>query len=125
VLVTMLIGLLVFLLAAWRLASRVAFADRAVIATAVIDDVYQGPFLGSEDVQRAFTVYAVVRYDVDGTLTQGRVALSGCRGGCPAAISGATRSPSPTTHSRSAASTLPAVWSAGIPCWTGGCWPWG
>jgi hypothetical protein len=84
VLVTMLIGLLLLVLAAWRLASRVAFADRAVIATAVIDDVDQGPFLGSEDVQRAFTVYAMVRYDVDGTPTQGRVALSGCRGGCPA-----------------------------------------
>lgn len=85
VLIAMLIGLLLLGLAAWRLASRTAFADRAVIATAVIDDVDQGPFLQSEDGRRSFTVYATVRYEVDGTLAQGRVALSGCgRGGCPA-----------------------------------------
>jgi hypothetical protein len=82
--IPMMIGLLLFALAAWRLASRTAFADRAVTATAVIDDVDQGPFLQSEDGQRSFTAYATVRYQVDGTLTQGRVALSGCRrGGCP------------------------------------------
>jgi hypothetical protein len=81
----MMIGLLLFALAAWRLVSRTAFADRAVTATAVIDDVYQGPFLESEDVRRSFTLYAIVRYEVDGTPTQGRVALSGCRrGACPA-----------------------------------------
>jgi hypothetical protein len=84
VLIPMLIGLFLFALAAWRLASRTAFADRAVIATAVIDDVDQGPFLASEDGRRSFTVYATVRYDVDGTLARGRVALSGCRrGACP------------------------------------------
>jgi len=81
----MMLGLLLLALAAWRFASRTAFADRAVTATAVIDDVDQGPFLQSEDGQRSFTVYATVRYEVDGTLTQGRVALSGCgRGACPA-----------------------------------------
>jgi hypothetical protein len=80
----LMIGLLLFALAAWRFASRTAFADRAVVATAVIDDVSQGPFLASEDMQRSFTAYATVRYEVDGTLTLGRVALSGCgRGGCP------------------------------------------
>jgi hypothetical protein len=85
VLIAMMIGLLLLGLAAWRLASRTAFADRAVIATAVIDDVSQGPFLASEDVRRSFTAYATVRYEVDGTLAKGRVALSGCgRGGCPA-----------------------------------------
>jgi Protein of unknown function (DUF3592) len=85
VLITMMIGLLLLGLAAWRLASRTAFADRAVIATAVIDDIDQGPFLQSEDVQRSFTAYATVRYEADGTLAQGRVALSGCgRGACPA-----------------------------------------
>jgi Protein of unknown function (DUF3592) len=79
------VGLLLLGLAAWRLASRTAFADRAVTATAVIDDVDQGPFLQSADGQRSFTVYATVRYEVDGTLAQGRVALSGCgRGSCPA-----------------------------------------
>ena len=83
--ILLLIGLLLLALAAWRLASRTAFADRAVTATAVIDDLSQGPFLQSEDGRRSFTVYATVRYDVDGTLTRGRVALSGCRGGaCPA-----------------------------------------
>jgi hypothetical protein len=83
--ILLMIGLLLFALAAWRLASRTAFADRAVTATAVIDDVDQGPFLQSEDGRRSFTVYATVRYEVDGTLTQGRVVLSGCRGGaCPA-----------------------------------------
>jgi hypothetical protein len=83
--ILLLIGLLLLALAAWRLASRTAFADRAVTATAVIDDLSQGPFLASEDGRRSFTVYATVRYDVDGTLTRGRVALSGCRGGdCPA-----------------------------------------
>jgi hypothetical protein len=82
--IAMLIGLLLFALAAWRLASRTALADRAVTATAVIDDVDQGPFLQSEDGRRSFTAYATVRYDVDGTPTQGRVALSGCRGACPA-----------------------------------------
>ncbi len=85
VLIAMMIGLLLLGLAAWRLASRTAYADRAVIATAVIDDVDQGPFLQSEDGRRSFTVYATVHYDVDDTLTQGRVALSGCRSGaCPA-----------------------------------------
>jgi hypothetical protein len=85
VLIAMMIGLLLFALAAWRLASRTALADRAVTTTAVIDDVYQGPFLESEDVRRSFTVYAAVHYDVDGTLARARVALSGCRGGaCPA-----------------------------------------
>jgi hypothetical protein len=85
VLIAMMIGLLLLGLAAWRLASRTAFADRAAIATAVIDDIDQGPFLQSEDGRRSFTVYATVRYDVDGTLTRGRVALGGCgRGGCPA-----------------------------------------
>jgi hypothetical protein len=84
VLIPMMIGLLLLALAAWRFASRTAFADRAVTATAVIDDVSQGPFLASEDGRRSFTVYATVRYEVDGTLTQGRVALSGCRrGACP------------------------------------------
>jgi hypothetical protein len=83
--ILLLIGLLLLALAAWRLASRTAFADRAVLATAVIDDLSQGPFLQSEDGRRSFTVYATVRYDVDGTLTQGRVVLSGCRNGaCPA-----------------------------------------
>jgi Protein of unknown function (DUF3592) len=83
--VPMLIGLLLLALAAWRLASRTAFADRAVTATAVIHDVHRAPFLQAEDGQRSFTAYATVRYQVDGTLTQGRVALSGCRrGGCPA-----------------------------------------
>jgi hypothetical protein len=83
--ILLMIGLLLLALAAWRFASRTAFADRAVIATAVIDDLSQGPFLQSEDGRRSFTVYATVRYDVDGTLTQGRVALSGCRNGaCPA-----------------------------------------
>jgi hypothetical protein len=83
--ILLLIGLLLFALAAWRFAGRAAFADRAVLATAVIDDVSQGPFLQSEDGRRSFTAYATVRYDVDGTLTQGRVVLSGCRhGACPA-----------------------------------------
>jgi hypothetical protein len=83
--ILMMLGLLLLGLAAWRLAGRTAFADRAVIATAMIDDVDQGPFLQSEDGQRSFTVYATVRYEVDGTLAQGRVALSGCgRGACPA-----------------------------------------
>jgi hypothetical protein len=82
--IPVMIGLLLLALAAWRLASRTALADRAVTATAVIDDVDHGPFLQSEDGQRSFTVYATVRYDVDGTLIQGRVALSGCRGACPA-----------------------------------------
>jgi Protein of unknown function (DUF3592) len=80
----LMIGLLLLALAAWRLASRTAFADRAVTATAVIDDLSHGPFLQSEDGRRSFTVYATVHYDVDGTLTQGRVVLSGCRGACPA-----------------------------------------
>jgi hypothetical protein len=66
----LMIGLLLLGLAAWRLASRTAFADRAVTATAVIDDVDQGPFLQSQDVQRSFTAYATVRYGVDGTLAQ-------------------------------------------------------
>jgi Protein of unknown function (DUF3592) len=84
-LVAMMTGLLLCALAAWRFSSRTAFADRAVTATAVIDDVDQGPFLASEDGQRSFTVYATVRYHVDGTLAQGRVSLSGCgRGACPA-----------------------------------------
>jgi hypothetical protein len=79
------IGLLLFGLAAWRFAGRAAFADRAVIATAVIEEVAQGPFLAAEDVRRSFTVYATVRYEVDGTVARGRVALSGCRAGaCPA-----------------------------------------
>jgi hypothetical protein len=83
VLLPMLIGLLLFALAAWRLASRTAFADRAVTATAVIHDVHQAP-LQAEDGQRSFTAYAIVHYDVDGTLARGRVALSGCRrGACP------------------------------------------
>jgi hypothetical protein len=83
--ILLMIGLLLLALAAWRFASRTAFADRAVTATAVIDDVSQGPFLASEDGRRSFTVYAIVHYEVDGTLTQGRVVLSGCRGGaCPA-----------------------------------------
>jgi hypothetical protein len=51
----------------------------------VIDDLSQGPFLQSEDGRRSFTAYATIRYQVDGTPTQGRVVLSGCRGGaCPA-----------------------------------------
>jgi hypothetical protein len=84
-LIAMMIGLLLLGLAAWRLASRTAFADRAVIAIAVIDDVSQGPFLAAEDLRRSFTVYATVRYEVDGTFAKGRVALSGCgRGACPA-----------------------------------------
>jgi hypothetical protein len=83
--ILLLLGLLLLALAAWRLASRTALADRAVTATAVIEDLSQGPFLQSEDGRRSFTVYASVRYDVDGTLTHGRVVLSGCRGGaCPA-----------------------------------------
>jgi Protein of unknown function (DUF3592) len=82
--ILLMIGLLLLALAAWRFASRAAVADRAVTATAVIDDVSQGPFLQSEDGRRSFTVYATVRYEVDGTLIQGRVALSGCRGACPA-----------------------------------------
>jgi hypothetical protein len=83
--VLLLLGLLLLALAAWRFADRTAFADRAVTATAVIDDVSQGPFLASEDGRRSFTVYATIRYEVDGTLTPGRVVLSGCRGGaCPA-----------------------------------------
>jgi hypothetical protein len=59
--ILLMIGLLLFALAAWRFASRTAFADRAVIATAVIEDVSQGPFLAAEDVQRSFTAYATVR----------------------------------------------------------------
>jgi Protein of unknown function (DUF3592) len=82
--IPMLIGLLLLALAAWRVASRTALAHRAVTATAVIHDVHQGPFLQAEDGQRSFTAYATVRYEVDGTLTQGRVTLSGCRSGaCP------------------------------------------
>jgi hypothetical protein len=123
--ILLLIGLLLLAFAAWRFASRATFADRAVTTTAVIDDLSQGPFLQSEDGRRSFTVYATVRYDVDGTLTQGRVALSGCRGGaCPARRQRATRSPSPTTHGRSPASTLPAGSSAAIPSWTRGCRHW-
>jgi hypothetical protein len=83
--ILLLIGLLLLPLAAWRFAGRTAFADRAVLATAVIDDLSQGPFLQSEDGRRSFTAYATIRYQVDGTPTQGRVVLSGCRGGaCPA-----------------------------------------
>jgi Protein of unknown function (DUF3592) len=83
--ILLMIGLLLLGVASWRLASRTAFADRAVAATAVIDGVHHGPFLQSEDARRSFTVYATVRYEVDGTLTQGRVVLSGCRrGACPA-----------------------------------------
>jgi hypothetical protein len=83
--ILLLIGLLLLALAAWRFAGRAAFADRAVLATAVIDDVAQGPFLQSEDGRRSFTAYATIRYDVDGTPIQGRVVLSGCRrGACPA-----------------------------------------
>ena len=82
--ILLMIGLLLLAFAAWRLASRAAFADRAVTATAVIDDLSQGPFLQSEDGRRSLTVYASVRYEVDGTLAQGRVALSGRRGACPA-----------------------------------------
>jgi Protein of unknown function (DUF3592) len=82
--ILLMIGLLLLALAAWRFAGRTAFADRAVTTAAVIHDLSQGPFLQSEDGRRSFTAYATVRYDVDGTLTQGRVALSGCRGGaCP------------------------------------------
>jgi hypothetical protein len=68
--ILLLIGLLLPTFAAWRLASRTAFADRAVTATAVIEGVSQGSFLASEDGRRSFTVYATVRYDVDGTLTK-------------------------------------------------------
>jgi hypothetical protein len=83
--ILLMIGLPLLGLAAWRFASRAAFADRAVTATAVIEDVSQGPFLASEDVRRSFAAYAIVRYERDGTLAQGRVALSGCRrGACPA-----------------------------------------
>jgi hypothetical protein len=81
--ILLMIGLLLFAFAAWRLASRAAFADRAVTVTGVIDDLSQGPFLQSEDGRRSFTVYATVRYEVDGTLTRGRIALSGCRDTCP------------------------------------------
>jgi hypothetical protein len=123
--ILLLIGLLLLALAAWRFSSRTAFADRAVTATAVIDGLSHGPFLQSEDGRRSFTVYATVRYEVDGTLTQGRVALSGCRrGACPASRQRARRSPLPTTHSRSTALTLPAESSAGIPSWTRRCWHW-
>jgi hypothetical protein len=97
----------------------------AVTATAVIDDVSQGPFLQSEDGRRSFTVYATVRYEVDGTLTQGRVVLSGCRGGaCPARHRRGETITVAYDPSGSPASTLPAVSSAGIPCWTRGCWHW-
>jgi hypothetical protein len=83
--ILLMIGLLLLGLAGWRFAGRAAFAGRAVIATAVIEDVAQGPFVAAEDVRRSFTVYAIVRYEVDGTLVRGRVALGGCRGGvCPA-----------------------------------------
>jgi hypothetical protein len=83
--ILLMIGLLLLTFAGWRFAGRTAFADRAVTATAVIHDLSQGPFLQSEDGRRSFTAYAAVRYEVDGTLTRGRVALSGCRGGaCPA-----------------------------------------
>jgi Protein of unknown function (DUF3592) len=83
--ILLMIGLLLLAFAAWRFTGRAAFADRAVTTTAVIDDLSQGPFLASEDGRRSFTVYAAVRYEVDGTLTQGRVVLSGCRSGaCPA-----------------------------------------
>jgi hypothetical protein len=83
--ILLLIGLLLVALAGWRVASRTAFADRAVTAPAVIDELDQGPFLASEDGRRSFTVYATVRYQVDGTPTRGRVALGGCRAGaCPA-----------------------------------------
>jgi hypothetical protein len=81
----LIIGLLLLALAGWRVASRTAFADRAVTAPAVIAELDQGPFLASEDGRRSFTVYATVGYQVDGTPTRGRVALSGCRAGaCPA-----------------------------------------
>jgi Protein of unknown function (DUF3592) len=83
--IPMLIGLLLLALAAWRVASRTALANRAVTTTAVIDDVHQAPLVQSEDGRRSFTAYATVRYQVDGTPAQGRVALSGCRrGACPA-----------------------------------------
>ena len=82
--ILLMIALLLLAFAAWRLASRTAFTDRAVTVTAVIDDLSQGPFLQSEDGRRSFTAYATVRYEVDGTLTRGRVALSGCRDTCPA-----------------------------------------
>ena len=81
--ILLMIALLLLAFAAWRLASRTAFTDRAVTVTAVIDDLSQGPFLQSEDGRRSFTAYATVRYEVDGTLTRGRVALSGCRDTCP------------------------------------------
>jgi hypothetical protein len=72
--ILLMIGLPLLGLAAWRFASRAAFADRAVTATAVIEDVSQGPFLASEDVRRSFAAYAIVRYERDGTLAQARCA---------------------------------------------------
>jgi hypothetical protein len=119
--ILLMIGLLLFGLAAWRFAGRAAFADRAVIATAVIEEVAQGPFLAAEDVRRSLpsTPLSGTRWTArlpGAALPLVAAAVAPARPG----ISGATRSPSPTTHGRAIPSILPAASLAGIPCWTGG-----
>jgi hypothetical protein len=123
--ILLLIGLLLLALAAWRFASRAAFADPAVTTTAVIDDLSHMPFLQAEDGRRSFTIYTTVRYDVDGTLIQGRVVLSGCHGGaCPARHQrGDTIAIA--YHPQQVTSVDLASRVVGRhPYWTDGCWRW-
>src|SRR5215217_7368460 len=116
VLFPMMIGLLLFPLAAWRYASRTALAHRAVTTTAVIDDVQHGRSLRQRtgSAPSASTPPSATRSTARSP-TAALHSTTAPPSSADPAIREATRSPSPTTHSRSTASTLPAVSSAGIP----------
>jgi hypothetical protein len=59
-----------------------SFADRAVLTTAVIDDVYEGAVLHSDDGLPRWDVYAVLHYKVGNDRVQSRLTVGRCQVTC-------------------------------------------
>lgn len=77
----LLLGLTLLTLAGWAYAAQTAGLRRAVTATAVIQEVHQGPFHDTQTGERTFEVLGTVRYQVDGTGVRATVTLvRGCDG---------------------------------------------
>jgi Protein of unknown function (DUF3592) len=64
----------------WLYLRPSAFYQRAVITEATIDDLRSGPVDDTPDGIARWSVYASVRYVVDGNRIQARTAVGQCRG---------------------------------------------
>ncbi|HEY8114212.1 MAG TPA: DUF3592 domain-containing protein [Actinomycetes bacterium] len=82
VVIPLAVGVLLLALSGWLFFRPSSFADRAVLTSAVIDDVDEGAVSDAADGLPRWDVYAVVHYKVGSDRVQSRLTVGRCQVTC-------------------------------------------